>query len=133
MYVIFLSDCISWMCIWNKPSDVEDDFTFGGRVNSGFEPPPDYETSQGSHGHGFEMVTVNSPRYRRARSFFREDQIYAFRRSNSAPPFKRRKQHTSNPRVMNTKLEKNPSVDTLSDTETSQVKQRKFRQLDKHR
>jgi len=133
MYAIFLSDCISWMCIWNKPSDVDDAYNFGGRVNSGFEPPPDYETSQGSYRNGFEMVTANSPRYRRARSCFQEDQIYAFRRSSSAPPFKRRKQQTSNPRAMKIKLDRNPSENTLSDMETSQVKQRKFKQLEKHR
>lgn len=92
MYAIFLGDCINRMCLWNKQQEVDDSSTIVGKINSCFEPPPDYETGQGRYEENSEIAATNPPRHNCAKSCLQEQQILALRRSNSAPPFKRKTQ-----------------------------------------
>ena len=91
MYAIFLGDCIDRMCFWNKQQEVGDSFTIVGKINSGFEKPPNYVTGQGRYEHNSAIAATSPPRYNCAILCFHEKQILALRRSNSAPPFKRKK------------------------------------------
>ena len=91
MYAIFLGDCIDRICFWNKQQEVVELSTIVGKINSGFEKPPNYETVQGRYEHNSAIAATNPPRYNCAKLCFQEQQILALRRSNSAPPFKRKK------------------------------------------
>ena len=84
MYAIFLGDCINRMCFWNEQQKVGDSSTT--LVLKNLLP-----YGQGRYEHDSAIPTTNPPRYNCAKLCFQEKQILALRRSNSAPPFKRKK------------------------------------------
>ncbi len=112
MYGIFLKDCVQFMCSStknNENSTKAEVYTVTGRVNWGFETPDEYRTTNNDH--------VDFEIYRKA------DVELRLVRSNSAPPCKRRRRFSENPRSVINWNGNKPS-EPESDYEDSLIRKR---------
>ena len=87
MYKIFLQDCIHFMCSSKKNeinSPIVEVYTVTGKINIGFEKPLEYKTTNG--------VSLDFEINNEA------DLEFKLERSSSAPPCRRKRRFTENPR-----------------------------------